>query len=257
MLCDEYKKKSSSERRLFVDGNQLCANCLGKHKINLASADAIDILLGADVYARILCNELRKGTELQPVAQKTIFGWILLGKIKAKENDDVTTHQCTVNDSLSTLIRSFWEQEKLPRLPLPLTAEEQECEDLFVRTHTRNADGRYVVRLLVRATLPDLSKTRTAAIRSLFHQEKRFLKDKQFHKLYEDFMDTYETLNHMSKLNSDTTSQGGGASSSRGAERIEFVHSPAGRLQWYMDGSHRHILKSTPHGRTESITGPD
>ncbi|KMQ84389.1 hypothetical protein RF55_17840, partial [Lasius niger] len=39
---------------------------------DLVSADAIDVLLGADVYARILCNGLRKGTGLQPVAQKTI-----------------------------------------------------------------------------------------------------------------------------------------------------------------------------------------
>ncbi|KMQ86040.1 hypothetical protein RF55_15095 [Lasius niger] len=167
---------------------------------NLASSDPIDILLGADVYAGILCEGLRKGTRLQPVAQNTIFGWILSGKIgSAEEEEGIATHQCTVGESLSSLVRQFWEQEELELSPTPLTSEEQECEDLFVSTHSRDQEGRYVVRLPVKSSLPDLSETRTAAVRSLLRSEKRFLREKGFRDLYKEFMTTYEVMNHMSR----------------------------------------------------------
>lgn len=45
------------------------------------SSDPIDLLLGADVYASILCQGLRKGKGGEPVAQNTTLGWILSGAI--------------------------------------------------------------------------------------------------------------------------------------------------------------------------------
>ncbi|XP_071652192.1 uncharacterized protein [Temnothorax longispinosus] len=168
---------------------------------DLTSTDPIDVLLGADVYSSIVLEGLRKGTRLQPVAQKTIFGWILLGQFKPVEEDQrVSSHQCLLGESLSTLVRKFWEQEELPISPTPLTLEEQECQEWFTRTHQRTPDGRYVVRLPVRSTLPDLSETRTAAIHSLLRTERRFLRDTEFRELYTDFISTYEDLNHMSRI---------------------------------------------------------
>ncbi|KMQ87989.1 hypothetical protein RF55_12602, partial [Lasius niger] len=172
---------------------------------DFASNDPIDVLLGADVYANILRDGLRKGSGLQPVAQKTMFGWILSGKIKSPEDEDrVTTHQCSVGEPLLSLIRRFWEQEELPLTPTPLTPVERECEELFACTHTRNSDGRYTVRLPVTLPLPDLSETRAAAAHSLVRSEKRFLKNTQFRDSYVDFMNTYEKLSHMTRVETDT-----------------------------------------------------
>lgn len=169
------------------------------------STDPVDILLGADIYPTILLEELRKGTQNQPIAQKTIFGWILSGKIQATGPDyDVATHQCNVAESLSELVRSFWEQEEWPSSSSSLTPEEQECEDLFALTHTRNPDGRYIVRLPLRRTLLDLSETRVAAERSLKRTENRFLKEPTFRQLYTEFMGVYEELQHMSRLDPAT-----------------------------------------------------
>lgn len=166
-----------------------------------ASNDRIDVLIGADIYASIVREGLRTGNRLQPVAQKTIFGWILSGKIRAMEQEEeITTHQYTIGEPLSVLVRKFWEQEELPFSPSPLTRDEQACEDLFIRTHSRNSEGRYIVRLPVLKTLPDLSETRVAAARSLVCTEKRFQKDHQFGELYTEFMKTYEELNYMTKL---------------------------------------------------------
>lgn len=172
---------------------------------DLSSSDPIDVLLGADIYASILRHGLRKGSKLQPVAQKTMFGWILSGRISStEEQGGIATHQCSVGEPLSVLVRRFWEQEELPPSPTPLTSEEQECEDLYVRTHTQTSDGRYVVRLPVRPTLPDLTETRVAAVRSLLRSERKFLKEEQFCVLYTEFMNTYEELKHMTRAKTST-----------------------------------------------------
>jgi len=41
--------------------------------------DPIELLLGADVCSNIFEDEIRKGREDEPIAQKTSLGWILSG----------------------------------------------------------------------------------------------------------------------------------------------------------------------------------
>lgn len=171
---------------------------------DFAATDPIDVLLEADVYASILRDGLRRGSEFQPVAQNTIFGWILSGRFSSTEEGHVSTHQCSVGEPLSALVRRFWEQEEIPLAPTPLTNDERECEELFVRSHSRRPDGRYIVRLPIRSPLPDLSETRCAAVRALLRSEKRFLKDKQFSESYREFMITYEDMSHMSRVLENT-----------------------------------------------------
>ncbi|KAL6419236.1 hypothetical protein ACFW04_011497 [Cataglyphis niger] len=77
--------------------------------------------------------------------------------------------------------------------------DEQEDEDHFVRTHSRDASGRFVVRLPLRLPLPDAGTKRTAA-RLLGHMERRFARDDQLMQLYTDFMRQYEVLGHMSPV---------------------------------------------------------
>jgi hypothetical protein len=99
-----------------------------------ASADQIDVLLGAVVFADIICDGLRKGSSLQPIAQKTVLGWILVGPCDSTgQNKGVTTHQGSVGDSLNALVRRFWEQEELSPASIPLTPEER--EEIFATTH--------------------------------------------------------------------------------------------------------------------------
>lgn len=80
-------------------------------------------------------------------------------------------------DSLLDLVQQFWVQEEPQSGDSPLSAEDKECEEFFVRTHSRQADGRYIVRLPIRSPLPDLSATRRSAIRLLINMERRFSRD--------------------------------------------------------------------------------
>ncbi|XP_067203946.1 uncharacterized protein [Linepithema humile] len=104
------------------------------------SADPIDLLLGADLYSNLILEGVRKGKSGQPVAQNTVFGWIISGSTatrKASRNVTVQLQHCANNQSLDQLLQHFWKIEELPRQTL-LSPEEQQCEEkssmLFIRS---------------------------------------------------------------------------------------------------------------------------
>lgn len=113
------------------------------------TTDGIDILLGANVYAAILEVGVRKGNARDPIAQQTTLGWIVSGTVGAQPRSGGCVH----------------------------ISEEQECENSYARTHSRDQDGRYIVQLPVAASLPDLAATRQAALCMLAHMERRFERD--------------------------------------------------------------------------------
>ena len=78
---------------------------------------SVDIIIGADSYGQIIKEKLIKSTPDAPIAQLTIFGWIILGPINPQQ---ATTHQSyhtTANSSdqnLQHLLTQFWIQEEIP-----------------------------------------------------------------------------------------------------------------------------------------------
>ncbi|XP_011685702.1 PREDICTED: uncharacterized protein LOC105448687 [Wasmannia auropunctata] len=163
------------------------------------ATDSVEILLGADVYAKIVEDGLRKGKTGTPVAQRTSLGWILSGLMcGAEPRGPALSHQCSVAEDLSALVRSFWEQEEPPQPVASLTDEDRRCEKHFSRTHYRLACGRYMVRLPTIPILPSLEDLRRAAVRTLTSMKRKFASNTDFHTLYSDFMQEYETLRHMS-----------------------------------------------------------
>ncbi|XP_046602602.1 uncharacterized protein LOC107219039 [Neodiprion lecontei] len=163
------------------------------------ASDPIDVLLGADIYAQIMDTGLRKGGRNQPIVQKTIFGWILSGTTSASNASTNTTvsHHCSTKDSLSSMVRRFWEQEELPNAPPSLTSDERICEETYATGHSRAPEGRYIVRLPTSSRTMDLSDTRRAAERSLNYTFKRFRHNKGLEPHYHEFMSTYEAIKHM------------------------------------------------------------
>ncbi|XP_077280428.1 uncharacterized protein LOC143907485 [Temnothorax americanus] len=144
---------------------------------------------------------LLKGEPFEPVAQRTTLGWIISGAAgQATCAERSTTLQCHITEDLSSIVKRFWQQEELPGGVLALTPEDRECENFFSLTHSRTADGRYMVRLPVVDPLPDLRGTRSAALRALAHMERRFARDDKLKQLYVEFMRQYEELGHMTPV---------------------------------------------------------
>ncbi|XP_070531349.1 uncharacterized protein [Cardiocondyla obscurior] len=129
------------------------------------SADPTDILLGADAYAMILRSGVRRGSPRDPIAQETIFGWIVSGPVggAVAPSSAVALHSET-DDSLAALIRGFWEQEETTPAAGAASPDDRKCEEHYARTHRRKANGRYSVRLPCADDLSNLEPTRALAL---------------------------------------------------------------------------------------------
>ena len=109
---------------------------------------SIYCILSSEVYAVIILEGLRKGPHPSPIAQNTVFGWILTESIEAPSNckSRVSCHLIQQEDSLNDLLKMFWEIEEAPASSR-LTPEEADCEAYFQATHKRDSDGCYIVKL--------------------------------------------------------------------------------------------------------------
>ncbi|CAB0033671.1 unnamed protein product [Trichogramma brassicae] len=140
----------------------------------------VDFVLGGDVFPEIILNGVVKGPAGTPVAQKTVFGWILTGPSLLDTADDGN---------------ALWELDDVPSRP-HLSEDDRRSEELFVETHQRDSSGRFVVQLPF-ARRADLSISRYAAQSGLLRMERRFQKDSRLRDVYTEFMNEYIRFGHM------------------------------------------------------------
>ncbi|XP_011880277.1 PREDICTED: uncharacterized protein LOC105568876, partial [Vollenhovia emeryi] len=182
------------------------------HLRNLALADPdfliprpVDILIGADAYGQIIKPNIIRHSPLMPIAQLSIFGWLVLGPVN-REATRTSTHQASTQvneDALNELLTKFWVQEEVPTHDVNrLTPDEQRCEEHFKATHSRDSSGRYVVRIPLKSPVYLLGDSYHVAHQCLKGLRKRFSRDVNYQRLYQQFMMDYETLNHMTKASS-------------------------------------------------------
>ncbi|XP_025995756.2 uncharacterized protein LOC105205078 [Solenopsis invicta] len=162
------------------------------------STDPVELLLGVDVYAKVARPGMRLGGDEEPIAQQTALGWIIMGPVSSCQvTTALTSLQCSAVNDLNALVRRFWELEEPPRATLPLSPDDAACEEHYLRSHSRDASGRYVVRFATRSTLPDLRDTRFTALRVLQANEHRFRREVALRDAYSQFLAEYLELGHM------------------------------------------------------------
>ncbi|XP_015437833.1 PREDICTED: uncharacterized protein LOC107192979 [Dufourea novaeangliae] len=156
------------------------------------SSDPIDLLIGADLYGQLLTGEIRRRAVNEPVAQSTRLGWILSGPIhQSKIPSRVEVHHNAVFERLDESIRKFWEVETIP-VQSVLSPAEEKCERHFRTTHSRAENG----------------ESRSAAENCLLHLENRFRRDPELASEYNIFMQDYELLGHMRRVEANATTGG-------------------------------------------------
>ena len=68
----------------------------------------MDLLLGADIYSQIMLTDVKRNPRGSLIAQKTVFGWVLTGKIPQPNSlnsiDSFFSHL-----DLTDQITRFWE----------------------------------------------------------------------------------------------------------------------------------------------------
>ncbi|XP_076298183.1 uncharacterized protein LOC143217599 [Lasioglossum baleicum] len=156
----------------------------------------VDVLLGADVCG-LLMLEQRTGPPGTPVAIRTPFEWTLIGPValtgltRNARVLHVSRHEPQPD------LQRFWELEEVPNSS-PMTPEERRCEELFIQTTRRDSSGRYVARLpFLGEDHPTTGRSRRAALQLLLNSERKRARDPDLHRQYQEFMDEYRRLGHM------------------------------------------------------------
>lgn len=166
-----------------------------------AKPSSVDMILGADVYDQIIQDGLRKGKTGGPIAQLTIFGWILSGPIgQTSLVRTVQGYHCSCEREWYELIERFWRQEEVLEVKPSLSSADQECENHFKTTHTRSDSGRYIVRLPFKSSPIVLGSSKWIALGALNRLFHKFDSNQQFHVDYHQFLTNYEKLGHMEKV---------------------------------------------------------
>lgn len=70
-------------------------------------------------------------------------------------------------------------------------------EDIFRKTYFRDENGRFVVTIPLNPNVKELGSSRAIALKRFLMLEKRFQRDREFHRKYVETMREYEQLGHM------------------------------------------------------------
>ena len=139
------------------------------------------------------------------MAINTALGWLFVGG-KEDRPDSATSHivmSHLATDDLDATLQRFWKVENVPQIT-HLIQEEEDCYNHFKATHTRNAKGRFVLRLPFKdPPHPAHSGMKGIAEACLIHLERRFDRQPEVAELYRNFMAEYLQLNHMAKVPDD------------------------------------------------------
>lgn len=175
------------------------------NKISLAdpqfyTSAKVDVLLGAEFYFQLLLSGEINLAKDQPIFRNTKLGWVASGLMRENTVQNPTCAVfCEEELSIGSLVEKFWKIEDISP-ESSLTTAEEACENHFIQTVTRNAEGRFVVRLPLSADVATLGESRSTAYSRFLALERRLQKNNHLRKHYKEFMNQYESLGHMARI---------------------------------------------------------
>ncbi|XP_055633313.1 uncharacterized protein LOC129773693 [Toxorhynchites rutilus septentrionalis] len=162
---------------------------------NFNNPAPIDMLIGVSQFLQLLkTGRVQLGNNL-PELIETHLGWVVAGSI-----DDGDSQHClaVANDSISEVLRQFWELEEIHEASQ--STEQEECEKIFQTTHYRDITGRYVVSLPLRESIQDIGNNRTLAMRRFLSLERRLARNPELKQQYQQFIKEYESMGHCREI---------------------------------------------------------
>ena len=158
---------------------------------------SVDLLLGADVFSRVVLHGRRFGPAGTPSAFKTQFGWVLTGSA-GQDSHKKSCYLALAEEShlpSDELLRKFWEVENPYLQDTSLSVTEKKVIDHFKENHHRDAEGRFIVPLPLKPDAAPLGESRVRAFRRFKNLEKSLYAKGQF-KEFADCINEYFELGH-------------------------------------------------------------
>lgn len=117
----------------------------------------------------------------------------------------ISTFNSQADDNdLNTLVRQFWELDRVPDT-IPLTPAETKCENMYASSVARTSMGRYIVKMPF--TSCNLGVSKNSAIRQFARLEQRLRRSPELRKAYHEFMQDYLDSGHMELVSSPSDGQ--------------------------------------------------
>ena len=162
----------------------------------------IDILLGADVYHKLMGHQpTLTGAGTDPAAVNTIFGWAITGPVRSRNSyfhaaPSLTETLTPTDEHLDKQMVRFWEVEEIDHAPEQLSSIEEQVQDHYSATTTYcPITCRYTVTLPKKAGLPALGDSRSQALSRYVNNEKSILR-RDIWKPFQDVVQGYLDLGH-------------------------------------------------------------
>lgn len=161
----------------------------------------IELLIGADLYAKTTTSRPIGLGDNMPYAVNTIFGYVVLGyaPLALQSNNQFTglSTLLSTNDlDLHATLQRFWSLEEPP--PCNKTSPQNAaCEKHFSDTHSRDSTGRYICRLPFQQSPAKLGISSTVAKQTFHALERKFSTQPEFKDTYTEFMSDYKSCGHM------------------------------------------------------------
>ncbi|KYN24375.1 hypothetical protein ALC57_04022 [Trachymyrmex cornetzi] len=158
----------------------------------------VDILIGADSFWNLLCvGQIKVGRE-QLIMQKTKLGWIAAGPLGISSTNTVKCNLSKHIDINDQLLK-FWELEEYCNQK-PLSNEERQCEEHFLKTYRRDSNGRFVVHIPLKENPNVLGDSYLIARKRLVNLETRLQRVPAVRDQYVAFLQDYNELGHMGHM---------------------------------------------------------
>lgn len=179
----------------------------------------IDMLLGAGVFWDVLGSEKIHLDKGMPLLQETKLGFVMAGAMdlglrsvnqqQVVKGSRVKGCYLSSNCSVQQQLEKFWALEEIG-YEKRLTREEEECERFFRESTTKDKQGRFVVRLPIRAGVLELGDSLGLAIKRFLSMEKKLERDAELKEMYHAFIREYLALGHMTKVDVENEIEGSG-----------------------------------------------
>ncbi|XP_049873592.1 uncharacterized protein LOC126373008 isoform X4 [Pectinophora gossypiella] len=136
-----------------------------------------------------------------PILQDSKFGWIVAGPLNVCKDIPRNTF-CNFTKDINHNLIKFWNIEEVSLQKSPMSPHDEFCERHFVQNTTRLANGRFSVKMpLLEDPEKSLGESYYMAERRFLSLEKKFIKNLDLKNLYRNFINEYEELGHLTKIN--------------------------------------------------------
>ncbi|XP_045781798.1 uncharacterized protein LOC123878568 isoform X2 [Maniola jurtina] len=160
-----------------------------------ATSSKIDLLLGAEVYSKILTEGMIKHPKGNLIAQNTIFGWTISGEVS---NDTNAHSKRVVNMHLKIRVEN--KRKQFPKIGTELNNNyhknliREEIKSGNLSTAMSANDGRYVVLPLEKET-PDYEEKQFKALKRSHSIERKLKKNSNYYEEDQKIQEEDITLN--------------------------------------------------------------